>query len=168
MKLLLKLALLPVLLFVLLVVGVAVLLDPAAVKAVSGGVSAATGCEAELGSADIGLLDGHVKFDELEVQNPPGFREGPVLSLGHFEANWDTASWSALKVQMSDQHYFVYSFDSAGNLGAAEFTANAHADLDCDGLQSTFQRLGFGDPEANKGECAMYGSPAFYVDNETE
>lgn len=92
MKLLLKLALLPILLFVLLILGVAVLLDPAAVKAVSGGVSAATGCDASLGSADIGLLDGHVRFGELEVQNPPGFREGPLLELGTFDAQWDTAS----------------------------------------------------------------------------
>ena len=82
---------------------------------------------------------------------------------------WTKKTWSALTFQINDQHYFTYSFDWNGaTLTAAKFTANAHADLDCDQKQSTFQRLGFGDPQANHAECAMYGSPAFFVDQETE
>lgn len=82
---------------------------------------------------------------------------------------WDAQVWSALSFQMNDQHYFVYSFASNGFAkDQAQFTANAHADLDCDGVQSTFQRIGFGDPEATGAECSMYGSAAFYVDRETE
>ncbi|GMV39118.1 MAG: hypothetical protein AMXMBFR64_08340 [Myxococcales bacterium] len=80
----------------------------------------------------------------------------------------DVPTWSGLSFQMNDEHYFVYAFDSDGTLSAATFTASAYGDLDCDGNQSTFQRLGFGDPQANNAECAMYGSAAFFVDNETE
>jgi prepilin-type N-terminal cleavage/methylation domain-containing protein len=84
-------------------------------------------------------------------------------------AAWDDASWSALSFQMNDQHYFIYSYDyNDASLDAAQFTASAQADLDCDGIQSTFQRIGYGDPEATGSECSMYGSAAFFVANETE
>jgi len=81
---------------------------------------------------------------------------------------WTTKTWSALTFQINDEHYFVYSFDSFGTLSAAKFTTSAFGDLDCDAIQSTFQRIGWGDPQANYAECAMYGSPAFFVDSETE
>ena len=92
MKLLLRLALLFVLLVVGVVVGLGVLLDPAVEKAVSAGVTAATGCESNLQEAEIGLIGGKVRLAELEVTNPPGFREGALLSLGDLNASWDTAS----------------------------------------------------------------------------
>lgn len=81
---------------------------------------------------------------------------------------WTESTWAALTYQMNDEHYFIYSFDSFGTLSAAKFTTSAFGDLDCDGTQSTFQRIGWGDPQANYAECAMYGSPAFFVDSETE
>lgn len=82
---------------------------------------------------------------------------------------WDEDTWSALSFQITDQHYYVYSFNQNGQLlDAAQFTANAHGDLDCDGHQSTFQRMGFGDPQATHAECSLQGSAAFYVENETE
>ena len=80
----------------------------------------------------------------------------------------DAQVWAALSFQINDEHYFVYAFDSSGSLESAMFTASAHGDLDCDSVQSTFQRMGYGDPQANNAECAMYGSAAFFVDNETE
>lgn len=83
---------------------------------------------------------------------------------------WNTKTWAALSFQMTDQHYFVYSWDWKDGtvMKAAQATANAHADLDCDGTQSTFQRLAFGDPKATYAECSQVGSSAFYVENETE
>jgi len=90
---------------------------------------------------------------------------------GRCDANpndWATLTWESLTFQMNDDHYFVYSFESSGVLSNAQFTASAYGDLDCDGVMSTFQRIGFGDPKANFAECAMSGSPAFFVDNETE
>jgi len=83
---------------------------------------------------------------------------------------WTTPTWAALSFQMNDQHYFTYQFDEldGGSLSLARFTASAYADLDCDQVQSTFQRLGYGDPKATRSECALRGSAAFYVENETE
>ena len=81
---------------------------------------------------------------------------------------WDTPTWSALAFQMNDSHYFKYCFDSEGTLNKANFYATAHADLDCDGTWSTFQRIAFGDENANFAECSLKGTPAMFVDNETE
>lgn len=82
---------------------------------------------------------------------------------------WNTATWSALTFQITDQVYFVYSWDqNDGVMTAAEATANAHADLDCDGTQSTFQRLIHGDPKATYAECAAVGASAMFKVNDTE
>lgn len=82
---------------------------------------------------------------------------------------WTTDTWSALKFQITEEHYFVYSFDNNDMTGAtAQFTANAHADLDCDDTFSTFQRYGMGDPMATEGECSVRGGSALYTEKETE
>lgn len=81
---------------------------------------------------------------------------------------WATATWSALDFEIRQPHYFVYAFDSSGTNGAAAFTATANADLDCDGIQSTFQRMAFADPRSSPAECSMSGNATFYVDKETE
>ena len=83
-------------------------------------------------------------------------------------AVWDEVTWSELNFQMNDEHYFVYAFDSEGTLNEASFYATANADLDCDSIQSTFQRIAFGDEQANFAECALHGAPAMFVDQETE
>jgi hypothetical protein len=83
-------------------------------------------------------------------------------------AVWDENTWSALTFQMTDQHYFVYAFDAEGTLKEANFRATANADFDCDSIQSTFQRIAFGDEQANFAECALHGAPAMFVDQETE
>ena len=82
--------------------------------------------------------------------------------------NWNNSAWSALKFAITDQHYFQYSYKSAGVYGAATFTAEANADLDCDGTLSTFQLVGRGDPKSTGAECDMQGSAAIFRDNETE
>ena len=82
---------------------------------------------------------------------------------------WNANTWAALTFQVTDEVYFRYSFASNGSaLDKAAATANAHADLDCDGTYSTFQRLVWGDPKASYTECASVGSSAFYVDQEIE
>ena len=83
-------------------------------------------------------------------------------------SSWQNASWSALKFQLTDEHYFQYSFNSTGTLSVAKFTADANADLDCNGKISTFQLVGTGDPNARKAECAAVGAPAIFRDQETE
>jgi prepilin-type N-terminal cleavage/methylation domain-containing protein len=82
---------------------------------------------------------------------------------------WSTASWAALKFQINEQHYFWYAFSNNGEVGsAAQFTADAHADLDCDGTPSTFQKYGKGDPAAKTAECSIVSAAALFSNNETE
>ena len=81
---------------------------------------------------------------------------------------WDGKIWSSLNFSMNDQHYFGYTYTSAGELAAAKFTATANADLDCDGVLSTFERYGYGDETATRSDCSMKGSSAFFKENETE
>jgi serine/threonine protein kinase len=83
-------------------------------------------------------------------------------------SRWTTDTWSALNFQMNDQHYFGYEYTSSGTITNAKFTAAAYADLDCDGILSTFERYGYGDASASHAECSMRGSSAFYKNNETE
>lgn len=82
---------------------------------------------------------------------------------------WTEPAWSALKFQITEEHYFLYSFYNNGKTeDEAQFTANAHADLDCDGTVSTFQRYGKGDPSATNGECSIVSAAALFTQNETE
>lgn len=82
---------------------------------------------------------------------------------------WTTLTWSALKFQITEEHYFQFSFDQNDKTKKdAQFTANAQADLDCDGEYSTFQRYGKGDPKATSGECSVVSAAALYTSNETE
>lgn len=80
------------------------------------------------------------------------------------QAAWANPTWHALKFVISDAHYFRYSFESAGVASRAIFTATAHADLDCDGIFSTFQLTAQGTEDDS---CDM-GTPAIFRDNETE
>ncbi|MFH1529752.1 MAG: hypothetical protein ABIK09_03335 [Pseudomonadota bacterium] len=87
---------------------------------------------------------------------------------------WDHPSWSALRFEISDSHYFAYSFDSSGKDDSAQFTVHAQADLDCDGNFSTFQRYGKGEAVdmgyggSIGGECRVSQGAALYTYNETE
>ena len=81
---------------------------------------------------------------------------------------WTEPTWADLKFQITEEHYFVYSFDSDGTGSGASFTANSHADLDCDTTYSTFQRYGKGDPDASDQECTVVSPAALFSLNETE
>ncbi len=81
---------------------------------------------------------------------------------------WTNSTWSALSFEMRDQHYFGYSYSSSGTLIDAVFVARANADLDCDGVMSTFERYGFGNPSATSFECSARAGAAMYFLNEVE
>ena len=83
-------------------------------------------------------------------------------------SQWDPPAWSALNFQMSDQHYFGFTYISSGELEAARFTARANADLDCDGVLSTFERYGYGSKDSSYSECSMSSASAMYKNLETE
>ena len=55
--------------------------------------------------------------------------------------------WKQLKFQMSEPHYYAWSFSSSGTNKAARFTARANSDLDCDGETSEYKLLGSVDSE---------------------
>ena len=54
-------------------------------------------------------------------------------------------SWNKLNFSVSDPHYYWYTFESQGDGAAAQFTARASGNLDCDDVFSTFERLGYVD-----------------------
>ena len=81
---------------------------------------------------------------------------------------WSDPTWRALGFQIDGPHYFRYKFDANPTVKDGKFTITASADLDCDGVWSTFERYGFADPDAGPGECALGSSSAFYTDQETE
>ena len=65
------------------------------------------------------------------------------------EAAWKHPSWHALNFALSDPHFYSYEFVSAGRDAGATFTARAIGDLDCDGVFSTFERVGRVDSNNN-------------------
>lgn len=54
-------------------------------------------------------------------------------------ALFDDDTWSALNFSMGDPFQFQYVFLSGGVGNTASFTAAAHGDLNCDGIESTFE-----------------------------
>jgi type IV pilus assembly protein PilA len=56
--------------------------------------------------------------------------------------DWNVEPWTSLKFGMTDPHYYWYTFDAAGNTAAAQYTARANGDLDCDTTNSTFEMYG--------------------------
>jgi hypothetical protein len=81
---------------------------------------------------------------------------------------WTSATWKALGFAPEGQHRFVYSFTASGTGPDASFTVTAHGDLDCDGVSSTFQRMGFGDPQAGAGDCRLREPGGRFADQESE
>jgi len=81
---------------------------------------------------------------------PPGSPQAP----GYFQERWDHPVWHALNFGVDDPHYYWYEYDAVGvgadalNGGSA-FTARASADLNCNLVFSTFERVGGVDPENN-------------------
>jgi prepilin-type N-terminal cleavage/methylation domain-containing protein len=77
---------------------------------------------------------------------------------------WDVPTWIALNFGEFDPWYYQYSYVSAGTDVAAQFTAAAYGDLDCDGLLSTFERAG----AVGALDRTVHGGAGMYVNNEVE
>ncbi len=77
--------------------------------------------------------------------------------------DWSQPTWRAIGFEISDPHYFQYRFDSSGSGQTAHFTAGAHADLDCDGAFSTFERGATVDTENR-----VVGAASLYVKDDIE
>jgi len=76
---------------------------------------------------------------------------------------WETATWQALNFNMSDPHYYRYTYDSSGTGTASQFTARAEGDLDGDGTYSLFERAGGLDAQRN-----LTGSQGVFTQDELE
>jgi hypothetical protein len=104
---------------------------------------------------------------------PPGAPLTPAaVPRGRCEADppeiWDRPTWTALEFRPAapeEAHCFAFSFDSALSPARSTFRAQAHGDLDGDGITSTFEITGQvadGDP---RGPLV---DPGMYVDSEIE
>jgi type IV pilus assembly protein PilA len=85
----------------------------------------------------------------LPRQFPDAIATTPVLSCcltgGKCLAEstqWDDPVWTALHFAVSDPHFYRYEFLSDGIMSDATFTGRAYGDLDCDGIESTFEIQG--------------------------
>jgi type IV pilus assembly protein PilA len=73
-------------------------------------------------------------------------------------AEWTDPTWIVLGFAMDDPHYYQYEFVS----NAAEFTARAIGNLDCDGIFATFSMIGRVDASG------VFGLAAMHRENELE
>lgn len=55
---------------------------------------------------------------------------------------WSHPTWQALQFQLTNAHYFSFSFTSKAQRGGSSFIAKAHGDLDGDGILSSFEIRG--------------------------
>lgn len=79
---------------------------------------------------------------------------------------WTSATWTELKFAINEPHFYRYAFiaNNTGTATGSTFTARAQGDLDCDGVESTFEMYG----EAMVSGNDMAGSAAIYRENPLE
>ncbi len=78
--------------------------------------------------------------------------------------NWNDPGWVGLQFSLPDPFGYKPNYARAGVGSAANFTARAYGDLDCDNTVSTFQRLGRIDTATGD----VTGAVAAYIVNELE
>jgi hypothetical protein len=100
MKCLLKLLVFSVLALILVIGAGIALVDPMVKAAVSEGVAYTTQQETSLDSADVGLFSGELSLEGLEIANPPGFQETPLLRIGKFQTVIDTTATSGERIEL--------------------------------------------------------------------
>ena len=64
-------------------------------------------------------------------------------------STWDAHTWQALNFAIEDPFYYKYTYISKGTGAGSHFTIRATGDLNCDGVFSTFERIGTVDAENN-------------------
>jgi type IV pilus assembly protein PilA len=78
-------------------------------------------------------------------------------------SNFSLETWSALNFSVDDPFYFVYQYSSVGTETGASFGAWAFGDLDCDSIQSTYERSG-----SVMADRSVSGGSGLYSRNEIE
>jgi type IV pilus assembly protein PilA len=87
----------------------------------------------------------HGRFPATAPLTPVGRTacfEGKSVKMTANPADWAHPTWVELNFAIPDAHSYQYEFISEGG----QFTARAFGDLDCDGVLSTFERVGSVDP----------------------
>ena len=79
-------------------------------------------------------------------------------------AVWAAPTWKALAFSMDDPHFYRYEIVTTGVGPGSSFTARAQGDLDCDGIESTFEMFG---ASTHLGHD-MAGSASVYRENALE
>ena len=98
----------------------------------------------------------------------PGARcvPGAAGPGGYPLTEWGNSSlWNGMGFQMDQAHFFHYNFvasNAASGYGQCQFTSQAFADLDNDGLLSTFERTGAAD------ENGINAAAGLYIDRDVE
>jgi hypothetical protein len=92
MKLILRVVLIVLVLFLAALAGALVFLDPLVKSGIEKGATYATGTETKLGAVDASLFSGRFGLKDLSIANPPGFRPEPFLRLGSAQATWDNGT----------------------------------------------------------------------------
>lgn len=77
--------------------------------------------------------------------------------------DWTHPGWQELGFALDGPHRYRYEFVSEGEGPRAMFTARAIGDLNCDGVLSTFERVGAVDEHGN-----VTGGAGLYVSQELE
>jgi len=60
---------------------------------------------------------------------------------------WHTPGWKGIGFSINEKFRYQYQVISTGQGSGAKFVIRAHADLDCDGVYSTYERTGTIDPK---------------------
>lgn len=106
----------------------------------------------------------------VDCSKGPGGRCVPSVGgagPGYYDMSlWnDNKVWNGLNFQQEQAHYFHYNFiyknDDTG-FGSCQFTAQAFADLDGDGVFSTYERSGAAD------QHGINAAAGLYIDQEVE
>ena len=106
----------------------------------------------------------------VDCNDGPGGRCVPSVGgggPGYYDMKlWvDNDVWNGLNFQQEQGHYFHYNFkwkNSDTGFGDCQFTTQAFADLDGDGVYSTFERSGAADKHG------VNAAAGLYIDKETE
>lgn len=77
---------------------------------------------------------------------------------------WDAPGWQELGFSIATPHAFVYQTDQLDLEGAPGFRVRGYADLDCNGIRSTFAR--FVRTTASSSACEAEVIPGFHVVHE--
>ena len=107
------------------------------------------------------------RFPATVVMDPVPIRLGVRSTYDYAGSIIGGPTWLALNFTIADPHYYSYAYSSPHAAEAAcesgcAFTASAHADLDGDGMVSTFSRTGV----SHQGE--VQGGGGIYIELELE